>query len=249
MHFTQHYSGSKGNLYTVEFEDGKRVLIDPGVPWKKIIKALDYKLDNIAACLLSHEHMDHAWAAEDVLNNGIPVYASEGTLKALGIADQRNVHCVKPCEQIWFERFDVAAFPTEHDAAEPIGFVIREATGVNRDRKPKQPHCNYDYMLFATDTAFMRLKFGHAFKIIAIECSYDTDILESRISKKEVDESLGRRLLDSHMAKNTLLEYIKTLNVSECSEFHLLHCSGGNLDAKKLCEEIEREHFLKAIVK
>jgi metal-dependent hydrolase (beta-lactamase superfamily II) len=51
-----HHSGSKGNLYTIN--NGKdKLLIDAGVPIKKINKALNYKLGDCAGALISHQHL------------------------------------------------------------------------------------------------------------------------------------------------------------------------------------------------
>jgi metal-dependent hydrolase (beta-lactamase superfamily II) len=55
--FKQHYSGSRGNLYEVVLENGRRIMIEAGVQWTKIQKTLDYDLLNIEAWLISHEHL------------------------------------------------------------------------------------------------------------------------------------------------------------------------------------------------
>jgi len=57
MKFIQHYSGSSGNLYEVVSNNGKRLLIEAGVVWAKVQKALRYDLKSISGCLLSHEHL------------------------------------------------------------------------------------------------------------------------------------------------------------------------------------------------
>ncbi len=57
MIFRQHYSGSSGNLYEIVANSGARLLIEAGVTWKKLQKALDYNLSNIEACLISHGHL------------------------------------------------------------------------------------------------------------------------------------------------------------------------------------------------
>jgi metal-dependent hydrolase (beta-lactamase superfamily II) len=50
------YSGSKGNL--IKLDNGKESLIlDAGVPIKKINKALNYKLGDYAGALISHQHL------------------------------------------------------------------------------------------------------------------------------------------------------------------------------------------------
>ena len=55
-------SGSTGNCTVLEF-DGEAVMIDAGISWKKIQKAMDIEgVDQflIKAILVTHEHGDHA---------------------------------------------------------------------------------------------------------------------------------------------------------------------------------------------
>jgi len=108
LNFRQLYSGSSGNLYEVVAENGKRLIIDPGVTWKKIIKALDYKLDNIEGCFVTHEHKDHCKALKEVIEAGIKPYTSIGD-KTL----------------IRLDSFEVLAFDVPHDVPS-LGFIIRE---------------------------------------------------------------------------------------------------------------------------
>ena len=55
MKFESFASSSHGNLYTVS--DGTTALIiECGVPYKKLNKFLDFALNKYSACLLSHSH-------------------------------------------------------------------------------------------------------------------------------------------------------------------------------------------------
>ena len=57
MKFIQHFSSSKGNLYEIVAANGKRLILEAGVRWSLLQKALGYKLNNIEACLKSHDHL------------------------------------------------------------------------------------------------------------------------------------------------------------------------------------------------
>lgn len=46
-------SGSDGNCYILECQESK-MLIELGIPWKDILKSINYKIDNVAGCLVSH---------------------------------------------------------------------------------------------------------------------------------------------------------------------------------------------------
>ena len=82
MTFTPLASSSHGNAYVVS--DGvTSILLECGLSFKKMQKAMDYNLAGISACLVSHEHKDHAGCYMDLIKSGIPVFASEGTMEAL----------------------------------------------------------------------------------------------------------------------------------------------------------------------
>lgn len=48
-------SGSSGNAYCLDV-NGERLLIEVGLPWKQILKALNFNLEDVRACLVSHAH-------------------------------------------------------------------------------------------------------------------------------------------------------------------------------------------------
>ena len=79
MKFISIASSSAGNAYIVESAGGKRLLLEAGIPWKRLESALGWRFDNVAGCLITHEHGDHAKAARQVAEAGIPLYCSGGT--------------------------------------------------------------------------------------------------------------------------------------------------------------------------
>ena len=48
-------TGSIGNAYILE-SNGEKLLIELGVKWKDIMKGLNFNLENVRACLVSHAH-------------------------------------------------------------------------------------------------------------------------------------------------------------------------------------------------
>ncbi|MCK5127221.1 MAG: hypothetical protein KAR42_13285, partial [candidate division Zixibacteria bacterium] len=101
------------------------------------------------------------------------------------------------------------------------------------------------YMLFATDTAFIRQRFNTPFSIIAIECSYDKDVLQNRVESGDINETLAKRLLTSHMEKQVALKYLTDYcDLSKCREIHLLHLSRENIDKDKAKKDFERKLFI-----
>jgi phosphoribosyl 1,2-cyclic phosphodiesterase len=231
--FQQLYSGSKGNLYVVTASNGNRLIIDPGVTWKKLQKALNYDLTGIVGCLLTHEHKDHSKAIDNVIRSGIPVFASQGTFEGAcdDFCEGRLTIIIKDKAVVAFGKdFKVRAFSTFHDAAEPLGFVIK---------------ADDEYLLFATDTSHIRQRFGMPINIIAIECSYDKAILNKRVESGDINEEVAKRLLTSHTEKQEAMRYIrKFCDISKCREIHLLHCSRDNLNIEQTKTEFANKFFI-----
>ena len=46
-------SGSSGNAYILQCNN-ETLLIELGMPWKDFLKSLNYKIDDVAGCLVSH---------------------------------------------------------------------------------------------------------------------------------------------------------------------------------------------------
>lgn len=46
-------SGSQGNAYAIKCNN-ETLLLELGLPWKDVLKGLNYKIDDVAGCLVSH---------------------------------------------------------------------------------------------------------------------------------------------------------------------------------------------------
>jgi len=137
-------SGSTGNCYHVT--DGKtRLLLECGIPYKRIQQGLNFQVSGVAGCLVTHEHKDHCKAVMDVLKAGIDVYLSYGTATAI-YAGGHRLNIVKALEQFTVGTWTVLPFDTQHDAAEPLGFLLANQDG--------------DKLLFATDTFYIKHRFN-----------------------------------------------------------------------------------------
>lgn len=215
-------SGSSGNAYHVS--DGHtELLIECGINFRDIQKALNFKTSNLAGCLITHEHKDHTKGLKDVLRAGIDVYASQGTI------DQERIkhHRLKPIQakkQFEIGTWKVLPFDVEHDVAEPLGFLLMNQEG--------------EKLLFATDTYYVRYKFK-GLTHIAVECNYSLDILEENIAAGIVPEIMKKRLLRSHFSLENVKEFLKANDLSKVQEIHLLHLSNNNSDEKLFKEEIQ----------
>ena len=160
MKFEALASSSQGNAYIVSDRD-TRILLECGVSHKKLQKLSGFSLSEFKACLVSHEHKDHAKSVAELISRGMDVYMSPGTSEALGYADLSKL--IEHMEQFNIGSFDIVPFTTFHDAKEPLGFLIKSRV-------------DGDVLAFATDTVNLRYQFP-GLNILAIEANYDKDIL------------------------------------------------------------------------
>ena len=204
MRFESLASSSSGNAYIVSDND-TRILLECGVSHKKLQKLSGFSLSEFQACLVSHEHKDHAKSVAELISRGLEVYMSHGTAEAL---EADAVKLIEHMEQFNVGSLDIVPFTTFHDAREPLGFLIKSRV-------------DGDVLAFATDTVNLRYKFPDL-NILAIEANYDKNILE-RCDR--MPDKVKYRITNSHMEIDTLCDYLRSLDLSQCREIHLLHLS------------------------
>ena len=204
MRFESLASSSSGNAYLVSDQE-THILLECGISHKKLQKLSGFSLSEFQACLVTHEHKDHAKSVAELISRGMEVYMSQGTAEAL---ETDAVKLVEHMEQFNVGSLDIVPFTTFHDAKEPLGFLIKSRV-------------DGDVLAFATDTVNLRYKFP-GLTILAIEANYDKAILE-RCEK--MPEKVRYRITNSHMEIDTLCDYLRSLDLSQCREIHLLHLS------------------------
>ena len=86
MNFESLASSSAGNAYIVSDKE-TRILVECGVPYRRLQRLTGFDTSSFAGCILSHEHGDHAKCHADLIKNGVSVYATEGTARFLNDND------------------------------------------------------------------------------------------------------------------------------------------------------------------
>lgn len=221
MVITTYASGSSGNLYKIS--NGRtQILIECGIAYKKIQQCLHYKIHDISGVLVSHEHKDHAKAVKDLLHIGKDIYTSRGTSEALNVDNEPSLHIIKSKSPFQLGTFVITPFDTQHDAAEPLGFVIA-------DEKDK--------LLFATDTYYLKYRFTGLTQIM-IECNHSYRIIDENVSSGLLNQVLASRLVKSHFSLENVKKWLIDNDLSQVNEIWLLHLSNLNSDADVFKKEI-----------
>ena len=219
-------SSSSGNCYLFQSEKTGEVLaVEAGVKFNKVKKVLDFNLNSIVGCIVSHEHGDHAKCVGDFITACIPCYMSQGTKHALGFSSSYWAKGLLPFEQVVINGFRVIPFPVQHDAAEPYGYLIR--------------HEECGTVLFATDTYFLKYKFP-GLNNVMLECNYSKEILDANFTAGRIDKKRYERTIKSHMSYDNCLLTLQANDLSQVCNILLLHLSDNNSNATEFIHGIER---------
>jgi len=219
-------TGSTGNFYILEDISGARLLIECGISIDRIKKALNFNMSGIEGCLLSHEHQDHAKSAGHLVNLGINLYSSKGTLNALELNDYFS-QPVKALRKYETPSYSFTPFSTNHDAAEPLGFEI-----ISKNECVK--------IVFATDTYFVKYKFSDV-DVFMVECNYMYHILKKNVEAGKVPGSLETRLKESHMELQDTVDFINASDLKFTTIVIPIHMSSGNLNIETARDYIAKE--------
>lgn len=120
-------SGSRGNGLVIS--DGEQaLLVDCGFGPRAVATRLaqvGVQPEQVVGLVLTHEHQDHAQGAARAQHKWRwPVYASAGTLSALGEIPARWGHAIVAGTPTAIEGFTVDCVSIPHDAAAPIAVAV-----------------------------------------------------------------------------------------------------------------------------
>lgn len=125
-------SGSKGNMTLVKTPE-LNFFIDAGITYSRAVgkmKNYNEEIENVNVLFLTHEHLDHIAGLKTLLKqkNIKEIYLTKGTFQALSVDIKElmpKVIIIKADEPLKIKGVDFLPIMLSHDAAEPVGFVIK----------------------------------------------------------------------------------------------------------------------------
>ncbi|MCK9281322.1 MAG: hypothetical protein M0P71_11920 [Melioribacteraceae bacterium] len=216
-------SSSSGNCYILEAKNSA-LIIECGVKFIEVKKALDFNTSVISGAIVSHLHGDHSKYIYEYANAGIDVYIQGKTFPSL---ENNGIHRrIYPfINDIKFQLFGFNIYPFELKHDVPCsGFIIYNFECGNT--------------LFLTDTHYCPYRFKNLNNII-IEANYDNDMLEENIFEGRIPEIVRNRVINSHMSIETCKNLLKANDLSRVNNIVLIHLSGGNSNAIRFKKEVE----------
>jgi phosphoribosyl 1,2-cyclic phosphodiesterase len=211
-------SGSAGNSALVRC-GGTRILLDAGLTARRLtdrLAACGVAPEALDAIVLTHEHGDHT-AALRVLcaKREIPVYANRMTAAALEagpMAGHRNWRFFANGAAFAVGELTVESFSVPHDAVDPVGFLIRNASatlGLLTD------------LGHATQLVIERMREADA---LFIETNYDDELLQRDTRRPwSVKQRISSR--HGHLSNRAAAEVIGELAEGRLARVLLGHLS------------------------
>lgn len=208
-------SSSSANCYILEC-DNEILLIELGIKFDEVLKAIDYDLSKLKCCIVTHSHNDHAKYIQNALFYGLSVYSCQ---------DVQSIHSdVKVLQnglKTQIGAFQVQPIPLQHNV-ECIGFLI-----ITPDKQK---------ILFATDTNSIPYRFKNIQHYI-IEANSDFDLM--------IDDAcnnvFSRSASNNHMDINDTIDFLKENFDASCQSITLIHLSQQNADGESFKKRVQDE--------
>lgn len=220
-------SSSKGNAYLLE-SGGRRLLLECGISFKRLQRALGYQVATLDGCLVTHAHNDHACAMRDLVNFAVDVYSHRETFEWQAVKPD-NI-CVFPvCHAAPFtvgpgDYWYILPFEGRHDV--PVfGYQISDGE---------------DVLVFMTDSGYCKYTF-EGMTVLMIEANFSEEILQKNVEDGRIDSIRAKRVFQNHMSIERVVDMLKSNDLSKLKEIRLLHLSDGNSDEvmfKRMVQEV-----------
>lgn len=201
-------TGSNGNCYLLTVNN-KTLVLDAGVNFTKVKKALNFDFSNVAGVLVTHEHGDHSCAVKDFLKFGKNVYCTNGTAKF------GTLQYLVP---IQIDIFKITPFEVFHDAKEPCGFLIE---------------FNGKRLVYLTDSCDMKIKIKNV-DYWLIEANYSND----KLKHSSLDVSLKKRIQQTHMSIDRCKTILEAHEAHKSELVLLIHASDNHADKEEFLTKI-----------
>jgi phosphoribosyl 1,2-cyclic phosphodiesterase len=209
-------SGSNGNAFVIHSPDGA-ILVDAGFSRKEILRRMDETgviPETICGVLITHEHDDHVRGCRLLCSElripAIVSYRTADYLRKLNKLPDKVME-FSPGSNFVFAGFNISPFAVQHDAVEPVGFLIRK--------------CGRAIAL-ATDLGIINtLAQQRLFDcdILVLESNYDRDMLY----QSERQLYLKRRIMgrNGHLDNNDACSKLPELLSPRTAALFLVHVS------------------------
>lgn len=212
-------SSSSGNCYILSNEN-EAIILEAGVKFSAIKKALNFDLSKIKGVVISHLHGDHSLSVKDFIYSGIPVLADESVFKHHGVIPSM---IAKHQYEYTFGGFTIKPFSVEHDVP-TFGFLLN--------------HRDMGKTVFMTDTGEINYSFRNLNNII-VEANFSDEIIERNVMNGVIHPVHEKRVKLSHLSLEKCVEWLNYIDISKVNNIVLVHLSSQNSNATEFQNTIK----------
>lgn len=202
-------SSSAGNCYLLESEK-ECLVIEAGLPFMEVKKALDFNVRKIVGVLVSHSHGDHSKHVKEYKNAGI-FTACVGEVFPEYDTEKMKHYTIR------MNRFLIKIFPLVHDVP-CYGFYIT--------------HPEIGSLVYATDTEYIKWRFKNVNHIL-VEANHSKELVDRDSAKFE-------HQITGHMDIDTTCEFLRANKSPQLRNVVLCHLSGDCADADVFIERARK---------
>lgn len=205
-------TGSIGNSYLLQADNGETLILDCGVSIKDIQKGLNWDITHVVGCVASHVHGDHSKSIKDLCNLGIKVFTPYEQLDRIQ-ADNKVMLAEK------MGGFDITAFQVPHNGTRNCGFLIR---------------VDGQKILYLTDLEYCPYSFKNQhINHMLVECNYIKDMVDTDIPNYV-------HKLKGHCELETTKGIVKTNNSDDLRTVILCHMGVDTCDNDRIVTEVAK---------
>lgn len=208
-------TGSSGNCYLLQADNGETLILDCGIGIKEIKKGLNWDITGVVGAICTHSHQDHSLSVYPLRRMGIPVYAPYISQKPMAIGSGA----------FRIQSFDLTTVDgrwthTNADGTECpcYGFLIT--------------HPEMGRMLYITDTNLIKWKFKDINHIL-LGVNYDKDLVDKDNDPKT------RHVFRGHLSIDTACDFVKANDSDSLQNVIMCHLSSENADKDSFIEKMK----------
>ena len=205
-------SNSSGNQYALD-SGTEILLLEAGCKMADVKRAIDFRLQNVVGCLVSHCHGDHAKYATEYAKFGVHIYCNEDVVQKKQFP-YGSSSVVRLGKTVTIGSFRVCPIELHHDVPNN-GYMIQ--------------HPDMGTLCFITDTYKMGL-FIKGIDHWLIEANYDDRILKANVQDGKIDRAQANRLMLSHLSLDNTIQYLHMCEAERSKTITLCHLSERNSD-------------------
>ena len=214
-------TGSIGNVLILYDSRGKCILLDVGLPYKEILKAVGFNLSNCVSVHCSHRHNDHVKALSHFIDSGIPCYANKD------VCDHYK-GCQLLDRMVKVDGFKVQTFELVHNAPNNA-FIVDTIDQIR--------------VLYCTDTQYIpkRVK---GVNVAVIECNFDDEVIVDNLCEGVENRSQ----FENHHSLDRCIQYLKSIYSPDLTQVVLWHHSSTNLNKEEAVRRVKEELSFDSVV-